>query len=215
MGRDHRTSTGHPRSYPALQMRALAGSLLALALIVLAGGEALAHERRAVGPYQFVVGFLEEPAFLGGTNGVSLRVTDTRATPPSPVEGLQETLEAEVTHGGLSRSLALEFEAVFGQPGLYAAHFVPTAPGAYIFRIHGTIADLAVDERFESGPGRFDEVAPVADLQYPEKVPVANELGGTLSDIRGMLDQVRVLAGAALVIALAALLVPLVRSRGA
>lgn len=194
-------------------MRAVSWLALGLVLMLVSAGEALAHERRAVGPYQFVVGFTEEPAFLGGTNGVSLRVTDTRATPPAPVEGLQETLDVEVTHGGLSRSLALEFETVFGQPGAYAAHFVPTAPGAYIFRIHGTIGDLAVDERFESGPGRFDEVQPVGALQYPEQVPVGDELSRTIGDLRATLDQVRILAGAAVLLALAALVVPLLRSR--
>lgn len=184
-----------------------------LSMIAALATPALAHERREVGPYLFVVGFVEEPSFLGGTNGVSLRVTDTRNTPPIPVEGLQETLDVQVFHGGLTRSLDLGFDTVFGQPGLYAAHFVPTAPGVYIFRIHGTIGDLAVDERFESGPGRFDEVQPVSALQYPEQVPVANELSGTLADIRGTLDQIRLLALAAIVLAIAALAIPFVRPR--
>jgi len=198
-----------------MQMRVLAALAALTVLLLAAGTEALAHERRMVGPYQLVVGFIEEPAFLGGTNGVSLRVTDTRATPPTPVEGLQESLDVEVTHGGLSRSLALEFETVFGQPGLYAAHFVPTASGAYIFRIHGAIADLAVDERFESGPGRFNEVMAVSELQYPEQVPVGDELSRAIADLRGTLDLVRILAGVAVVLALAALVPPLVRSRRA
>ena len=197
------------------RMAAVAATLaVAVSVLTLLATPALAHERRAVGPYQLVVGFVEEPSFLGGTNGVSLRVTDTRATPPTPVEGLQETLDVEVFHGGLTRSLALEFGAVFGQPGLYAAHFVPTAPGVYIFRIHGTIADLAVNERFESGPGRFDEVRPVSALQYPEQVPVANELGQALAEMRGTLDQVR-LAGVAILLALGAIAIPFVRRRSA
>jgi hypothetical protein len=196
-------------------MRALAALAVILAVIALAGSESLAHERRTVGPYQLVVGFVEEPAFLGGTNGVSLRVTDTRSTPPAPVEGLHETLEVEVFHGGLTRSLALRFSAVFGQPGAYAAHFVPTAPGAYIFRIHGKIGDLALDERFESGPGRFDEVEAVTDLQYPDQVPVGDDLGRTIADLRATIDQLRLLAAAAVAIAIGAIVVPLVRSRRA
>jgi hypothetical protein len=194
---------------------AAATFLVAMSVLVTVSTPALAHERRAVGPYQLVVGFVEEPSFLGGTNGVSLRVTDTRNTPPSPVEGLQETLKVEVFHGGRTRSLALDFGTVFGQPGTYAAHFVPTAPGVYIFRIHGKIAELAVEERFESGPGRFDEVRPVSALQYPEQVPVANELGQALADIRGMLDQVRILAAVAILLALAAVAIPFVRRRRA
>jgi hypothetical protein len=196
-------------------MSRLAALVVAIFVMTLLTTAVHAHERRAVGPYEFVVGFIGEPAFLGGTNGVSLRVTDTRATPPTPVEGLQETLKVEVSHGGLTRSLALGFGTVFGQPGAYAAHFVPTAPGAYIFRIHGTIADLAVDERFESGPGRFDEVRPVSALQYPEQVPVANELGQALAEMRGALDQVRILAAVAILLALGAIAIQLVRRRSA
>lgn len=193
----------------------VAAVLAASGTILAFGSPALAHERRMVGPYQFVVGFIEEPAFLGGTNGVSLRVSDTRSDPPAPVEGLQETVRVEIFQGGLTRALALDFETVFGQPGAYAAHFVPTAPGAYIFRIHGTVADLAVDERFESGPGRFDEVQPVTALQYPEPVPVANELAGTLADIRGTLDQLRILAGLAVLLAVIAIALPFLRPRRA
>ena len=198
------------------RIAAVAAALaVALSAMTLLATPALAHERRTVGPYEFVVGFTEEPAFLGGTNGVSLRVTDPRATPPAPVEGLQETLKVEIFHGGLTRSLALDFATVFGQSGSYAAHFVPTAPGAYIFRIHGNIAELAVDERFESGPGRFSEIQPVSALQYPETVPVASELGQALADIRGSLDQIRVLAAAVVVLALVAIALPFVRPRRA
>lgn len=194
-------------------MRVLLAALTAATLLSFAGTQALAHERRAVGPYQLVVGFIQEPAFAGVTNGVSLRVTDTRSTPAAPVEGLHETLSVEVSYGGLTRTLAPDLSAVFGQPGAYAAHFVPTAPGSYIFRIHGKIADLAVDERFESGPGRFDDVEDTGELQYPEQVPAGNELVRTIAELRGALDQARLIAAVALLLALAALAVPLVRSR--
>lgn len=194
-------------------MRVLLAALAAAILFSFAGVQALAHERRAVGPYELVVGFREEPAFVGTANGVSLRVSDTRSTPPVPVAGLNETLRVEVSYGGLSRSLALDLSAVFGQPGLYAAHFVPTAAGSYIFRIHGNIADLAVDERFESGPGRFDDVKATGELQYPEQVPAGDELTRTIADLRGALDQARLIAAVAVLVALAALVLPLVRSR--
>ena len=39
-------------------------------------GTASAHERRTVGKYQFVVGWLNEPAFSGQMNSIDLRVTD-------------------------------------------------------------------------------------------------------------------------------------------
>jgi plastocyanin len=46
-----------------------------ITLFSLAIGTVSAHEGRAVGDYNFVVGFLNEPAFEGFQNGVSIRIT--------------------------------------------------------------------------------------------------------------------------------------------
>lgn len=173
---------------------------------------ALAHERRIVGPYQFIVGWLAEPAFQGQANAASVRITDTRVTPAKPVEGLQETLRIEIASGGLAPYQGT-IRSVFGQPGLYALDVIPTVAGAYTFRISGKVEALDVSEVFESGPGRFDDVEAQAALQYPQQVPVGDELGRTLADIRGTLDQVRILAAVATVLALTALAVPFVRTR--
>lgn len=166
------------------------------------GDSALAHERRQVGPYQFVVGFSAEPALLSVPNGVSLRVSDTRVSPAKPVEGLQETLKVEVFYAGLTRSLALAFRGVFGQPGLYAADFIPTRPGGYSFHITGQIADLQVNERFESGPGRFDEVEAATAIQYPDPVPAGADLSERLASLERDLGSARAFAIVALVLAI-------------
>lgn len=189
----------------AAALALVAGSLLASA------SPSLAHERREVGPYRLVVGFLNEPAFAGVLNGVSLGVTDTRSD--EPVEGLQETLSVDVFHAGLTTPLSLDFRARFGQPGQYAADFVPTREGIYIFHITGTIDGLEVDERFESGPGRFDEVRAQSALQYPDRVLAGAELADSLDEIRGIAEQTRVLAGVALVLGLAAIALALLRRR--
>src|SRR5438093_6826603 len=92
-------------------------ALAALALVVssqlLSATVAEAHERRTIGPYQFVVGFLNEPAFAGSLNGVDLTVTDTRTTPAKNVEGVDKTLTVEVFAGGLSTSFKPALEARF------------------------------------------------------------------------------------------------------
>ena len=49
--------------------------LLTVLFAVLGTGTVLAHEGRDVGDYNFVVGFINEPAVEGMLNGVSLRVT--------------------------------------------------------------------------------------------------------------------------------------------
>jgi hypothetical protein len=150
---------------------------LVVALGLLAGGlatpsAALAHERRAVGEYTFIVGFLKEPAFEGETNGIDLRVV--RTADEQPVEGLEQTLKAEVIVG--PNSLTVPLRPRYRQPGAYNGEFVPTRPGSYTFRFTGTIGDRPVNETFESGPGRFDDVRAVAPLQFPDKVPSGAEL---------------------------------------
>jgi hypothetical protein len=148
-----------------------------VALLTVAPGTASAHERRTVGPYTFVVGFLKEPAFEGETNGLDLRIM--RLGSEEPVEGADKTLEAEVVVG--PNSLPLELRPRFRQPGAYNGEFVPTRPGGYIFRLSGTVDGLPVNETFESGPGRFNDLEAVAPLEFPDKVPSGVELQRALA----------------------------------
>jgi hypothetical protein len=194
-------------------------SLLSAALVVASSlltfaGTAVAHERRTVGPYQLTVGFLTEPAFAGTSNGLDLRVTDTRATPAKAVEGLQETLTATVQSGGLA-PMPLRITARFGTPGAYNGVFVPTVPGVYVFQLKGKIESLDVDEKFESGPGRFNDVESTAALQYPVKVPSGSELGDRLAAIQSDLTQIRLLAAVAIALAIIAIGAPFLMRRRA
>jgi hypothetical protein len=151
-------------------MLTIAAAFVAVSLTALAPA-AEAHERRQVGDYTFVVGFLNEPAYLEEANAASVRVTRADGT---PVEGLQQSLKVEVTSGADSRTF--DMTTVFNQPGHYVARFIPTKSGAYTFRFFGTIDGTQVDERFESGPGRFDEVKATEDLQFPVQVPSNGQL---------------------------------------
>lgn len=184
---------------------------IAVATLGLLSQPAAAHERRNLGPYQVVVGFGSEPAFAGTTNGASIRITDTRTN--KPVEGVEKTLSVEIAAGGL-KPLALPLRAVFGTPGLYQADFVPTKEGAYIFRFKGKIESLDVDEKFESGPGRFNDVEGVAKLQYPEQVPSGADLTRKLGELQSTADQSRLLALAGLALGIVAIGLTLRPRRG-
>lgn len=190
----------------------VAATLVVVSSFIVYGGTAAAHERRTVGPYQFVVGFLSEPAFAGTPNSLDLRISDTRVTPAKAVEGLEKTLTADVQAGGLA-PLPLALTARFGSPGAYNGYFVPTAKGTYIFHIKGKIETLDVDEKFESGPGRFNDVESTADLQYPTQVPTGDDLSKRLGDLQSAVDQTRLLSGAAVLIGIIALGTALVVSR--
>lgn len=193
----------------------LARTAAALAVIssslVLSAIAASAHEDRTVGPYHLDVGFSTEPAYAGLPNGMHLEVTDTRTD--RPVEGLEKTLTATVIFGGLA-PLALTLTPRFGQPGVYSGQFIPTKPGTYRYHLTGKIGTLDIDETFESGPGRFDDVQSQSTLQYPDKVPGGSDLGRTLTDLRSELDGLRILVIAGIAVAIAgAIAIPLALSR--
>jgi hypothetical protein len=142
-------------------------------LAALMPGTALAHERREVGKYQLVVGFQVEPAIQGEPNGPSLRVT-VPSEGGKAVEGLADSLKVAVAYGG-GQQKEFPLREVRSQPGSYRADFIPTRAGSYIFTFSGMIEGQSINERFESGPGRFNDVEAAEAVQFPEPVPLANE----------------------------------------
>jgi hypothetical protein len=180
----------------------VAATLVAVASFIAFAGTAAAHETRTVGPYELEVGWLNEPAFAGLMNGLDLTVTDTRSD--KAVEGLEKTLTVDLQTGGLA-PLPLTLAARFGTPGAYDGNFIPTVAGTYTFHIKGKIAALDIDEKFESGPGRFDDVESTTAIQYPTKVPAGDELGKRLDELQGGIDQARLLSAAAIAVGVVAL----------
>ena len=168
-------------------MRRISGILSVIVLGLLLAGTvapstASAHERRDLlgGKYRVVVGFLGEPAYEGQPNGLDLTVTDltqkTADGKDKPVEGLDKTLKAEVIVGGGAKKLDLPLTPVFNQPGKYAGRFQPTRAGQYSFRVYGEIEGQRIDERFESGPGRFNDVESLTPLQFPQQLTAPADL---------------------------------------
>ena len=151
-------------------------TLVVLVAVLALGGlfpvAALAHERRAVGQYTFVVGFLNEPSIQGEPNGLDLTITDANG---KPVTGAEKTLKVGVSYGGgAPRDLPLT--ARFGMPGKYTAQLIPTKAGTYAFTFTGTLNGEAVNQRFESGPNTFEDVVSPSSLQFPETVPAPADL---------------------------------------
>src|SRR6266567_2827954 len=80
--------------------------LVALVAIVLTTSSALAHEKRHVGNYTFVVGFLDEPAYANVKNSLDLTicngtdcsytVQDAAKVLSNPVNDADKTLKSSV-----------------------------------------------------------------------------------------------------------------------
>lgn len=135
---------------------------IVLAMIAFMPLLASAHETRTVGTdYEFVVGFINEPAIQADTNGIWLKITKG----DQPVVGAAETLQAQVGFGDQVKDLTLT--PAHGEDGVYESVFIPTEPGDYSFRFAGNVEGVAVDETFTSSPEGFDSVQPRAELEFP------------------------------------------------
>lgn len=185
------------------------GAVVALALIA---APVAAHEQRTVGAYEFEVGFIGEPVFTGQKSGLELSVMAGE----TPVEGLESTLEAQVTFGDQTRVLALSPR--FGAPGWYQSVFIPTAAGPYSFHITGTIEGTPIDETFTSSPDGFGEVEDIVGGQFPIQLAAPADVAqdaATGAAAAGTATLGLVLGGAGLLVGLAALGVALAGRRHA
>ena len=94
------------------------------------------------------------------------------------VEGLENTLRAEITHVASGAARTLDLRASPGTPGRYEAALIPTSPGHYRIRLFGEIEGEAIDQTFnsKSGGGDFDDVVSAADIQFPAAAASNREL---------------------------------------
>ena len=184
-------------------LAAIAATAVVVSSFAINTNIALGHERRAVGPYTFVVGWINEPSYVGLLNSLDLTVTETNSE--KAVEGLEKTLKADLTFGGSSQAQPLALAARFGLPGKYSAYVVPTKVGDYTFHISGTVGTMNIDERFESGPGRFGSIESTEALQYPAKVVSNADLAARLDQMQTLLIAGIVLGGLALLASAAGL----------
>ncbi len=183
-------------------LRRGAALVVAAAALILVAMPVTAHGGREVAGYEFTVGFMNEPVFTGQSSGLEVFVERDEV----PKEGLEETLQAEVTYQGQTR--ALELSPRFDAPGWYQSVFFPTAAGRYAFRIHGTVDGTAIDETFTSGVDGFGDVAEVAAGQFPVQLPAAADVAAdarTGADAAGTAIIGLVLGGAGLLVGLVAL----------
>jgi hypothetical protein len=154
-----------------LRFLTVLGALLALSAVLIPTS-ALAHQKRTVGKYTFLVGFLGEPTIQGQPNGLDLTITDSAG---NPVDGAEKSLKVGIAYGGgAARDLPLT--AQFGLKGKYTADVIPTRAGSYSFIFSGSINGDAVNERFDSGPNTFEDVVSPQSLEFPEAVPPPADL---------------------------------------
>jgi hypothetical protein len=148
--------------------------VLAVLLVPLLAVSASAHGEHKVANYTFVVGFGTEPAYAGETNSVQLIISNN-GKPVTNAKGLK-TAVSTGDADPKEMPLAPNFGQGWGEPGDYRAFFIPTAPGAYTFRITGTLGGKKIDKSYTSGKDGFDEVTDPAEVQYPIQEPTGAQV---------------------------------------
>ena len=125
------------------------------------------HERRlyTIGDqdYLFVVGSVNEPAFVDDKSGVEVFAwwpdpTDpmnSQANGTKPIEGL--TFKTDISAGG--KNMTLDLEPAFREPGHYEAMFYPTVPTTYNYTVYGDINGTALRDTFTCSPAGESEPA--------------------------------------------------------
>jgi hypothetical protein len=113
--------------------------------------------------YLFAAGFLNEPVYIDDKSGVDLYVytpdpkdamsTDSNST--KPLEGIQDSLKAEISAGPKTKVLDLEPDEE--QPGHYTATFIPDVETTYKFRIFGNLSGSPLNIDFSCSPGAVSE----------------------------------------------------------
>jgi hypothetical protein len=153
---------------------AAAAAVLAVLLVALLAAPASAHGEHKVANYTFVVGFGTEPGYAGVTNSVQMMISNNG----KPVTDAKDLKVAVSTGDAEPREMALEpyFGEGWGEQGDYRAFFIPTAPGAYTFRVTGTLGGKKIDKSFTSGKDGFDEITDPAEAQYPVVEPNGSQL---------------------------------------
>src|SRR5215207_950648 len=159
--------------YMRTRTAALAAALAVLLMPLLAV-PASAHGEHKVDKYTFVVGFGTEPGYAGVTNSVQVTITNN-GKPVTDAKGLKVAVS---TGDAEPRQMALEpyFGDDFGEPGDYRAFFIPTAPGAYTFKLTGSLGGKKIDQSYTSGKDGFAEIVDPSEAQYPAPEPTGSQL---------------------------------------
>ena len=164
----------------ALAMATLVG--LPALFVAFSAGTASAHELKHVGKFNFLVGFGNEPAFLGQQNFV--QAFFSYASNGKPVTNIGSSLKVAVEWGNHSMNVQLvpsfDPDSGLGTVGEYDAYFFPTALGKYTFHFTGSLQGQKIDESFTSGPDTFALVTDPTTVEFPNKVPTLSQVSQRL-----------------------------------
>ena len=152
----------------------VAAAVAAVLLVPLLAVPASAHGEHKVANYTLEVGFGTEPGYAGVTNSVQVTISNN-GKPVTDAKGLKVAVS---TGDAEPRQMPLQpyFGDEYGEPGDYRAFFIPTAPGAYTFKLTGSLGGKKINQSYTSGKDGFDEIVDPSEAQYPAPEPTGSQL---------------------------------------
>ena len=158
--------------------RASAVAAVCAIIAFISAAPALAHADRVVGKkhWHIAIGWAEEPVYAGYPNAAQIFLHDAN---DKAVTNLGDTLQVDVASAGQTTTLsyAPAFEVgESGTPGDYRADLIPTRPGTYTMRVHGTIKGDKVDVTVSCSESTFDCVKAATDAEFPVRDPAIADL---------------------------------------
>jgi len=175
-------------------------------IILVSVPSAWAHEHRVLDignqRVEFVVGWVNEPAYVDEVNAVDFWAHYINSTCPQgsvdtacPVYGLDQSLQVQVMTGGQSQVLTFSPNLSNDVPplfyGEYTASLMPTVPGSISFRLFGAVNGTPVNETFSCGPTTFECVDPASEIQFPQQIPSGHDLQVGLSNVQSQVAQMQ------------------------
>ncbi|MGN6559662.1 MAG: hypothetical protein ACTHJ2_03970 [Candidatus Nitrosocosmicus sp.] len=136
--------------------------------------------------YLFVIGSLNEPAFINDKTGVDFSAywpnatdpTNTKANGTQPITGLEKMLKVEIIAG--NKTMKSDLEPAFGKLGAYTSDtFYPTIPTTYTYRIFGDINGTSFDAKYPCNPAGGEAAkSDNSTVQISKNVERKASLGG-------------------------------------
>jgi hypothetical protein len=180
--------------------RSMRRPAVAIAVLIAASLVSLgAHEKKAAGAVDLVIGWGEEPAFTGSRNSVFVSVADRQG----PVSDPAAALAVEIVFG--SERITLPLEAVANRPHEFRAWLVPTRAGTYTFHVTGKIRGQAIDVSSTCASNTFHCVEELSGIQFPVKDPSAGQLSDRIDRSLPRAERATETAAGARLLALVAL----------
>jgi hypothetical protein len=136
--------------------------------------------------YLFVIGSLNEPAFVNDKTGVDFRATWPNATDPTnsnangtkPITGLEDKLKVDIIAG--NKTMTSDLNPAFGKLGSYESDtFYPTIPTTFTYRIYGDINGTNFDVKYSCNPAGGEAAkSDNSTVQISQNVVRKASLGG-------------------------------------